>query len=137
MTSNQIAYWKTEEEKRTNRAKEAETARSNLAKEAETARHNLSDEEIRRVANDLEAQGLKLRSAEDATKLMDILAKYPESDLQRIPADVRAEISEILGISDVSKDSGDSFINKALNYGKEFWKNLMGSRGIGSVGSLF
>lgn len=54
MTANAIAWGRLQEERRTNRAKEAETNRSNLEKEAqgrqglsESYRHNLADEGIR------------------------------------------------------------------------------------------
>lgn len=45
-TANQIAYWKLQEEKRSNVSRETETNRSNLASEAETNRHNLATEEV-------------------------------------------------------------------------------------------
>lgn len=44
MTRNQIDFARLNEERRTNRAKEAEAARSNLAREQETVRHNVVTE---------------------------------------------------------------------------------------------
>lgn len=44
MTANQLAYWRLEEDKRANRAKEGETHRSNLANEKEANRSNVARE---------------------------------------------------------------------------------------------
>lgn len=44
MTQNQIRYWTLEEQKRANRANEAETHRSNVVREVETNRHNVVTE---------------------------------------------------------------------------------------------
>jgi len=45
MTSNLIAYWSHQEDKRHNRAVEEETKRANVAREVETVRHNLASEQ--------------------------------------------------------------------------------------------
>lgn len=45
MTSNQIAYWSNEEQKRSNRVQEFERNRSNLATEEELLRHNQAQEQ--------------------------------------------------------------------------------------------
>lgn len=55
MTQNQIAYWKLQEDKRSNLARETETNRSNLARETEEHRSNVASEDIRRF----EAQAQK------------------------------------------------------------------------------
>jgi hypothetical protein len=47
MTTNQIAYWRLQEDKRANAAREAETYRSNVAREGETNRSNLVNEEVK------------------------------------------------------------------------------------------
>lgn len=44
MTANQLAYWRLEEDKRANRAREGETHRSNLVNERETNRSNVARE---------------------------------------------------------------------------------------------
>lgn len=51
MTTNQLAYWKLQEDKRANLAKEQELNRSNVARENETKRSNLVGESERERSN--------------------------------------------------------------------------------------
>lgn len=51
MTTNQLAYWKLQEDKRANLAKEQELKRSNVAREDETKRSNLATESERMRSN--------------------------------------------------------------------------------------
>lgn len=51
MTSNQVAYWSLQEEKRHNRAQENEMVRSNTTREQETERSNKSRESLEHAKN--------------------------------------------------------------------------------------
>lgn len=46
MTANQINYWKLQEDRRSNLAKETEANRHNIVTEGETSRHNVATEQV-------------------------------------------------------------------------------------------
>lgn len=61
MTANQIAYWKLEEDKRSNRAKELEENRSNLQNELLTAERNGETERANRARERLTENELDIK----------------------------------------------------------------------------
>lgn len=68
MTTNQIAYWNLQEQKRSNRAVEQETARANIAREMENIRHNTTTESIQDYTSKQQAKRWSYQNVIDSSK---------------------------------------------------------------------
>lgn len=153
MTSNQLTFWRDQEQARSNRAREIETQRSNLAKEMETQRHDVQDEAVRfaqvfenqrhnqqmetleRVNLDLKQQDLNyegqrvaIANAQALTNLNELYAKYGAFAAESIPWDVRSKVLNDLGVEvneEIRAHSDESTVfNQFWGEFRTFWKNF-------------
>lgn len=74
MTANQIAYWKLQEEKRSNLADELEAKRSNIARERETHRSNVTQESHQKSVLGETARSNRARERE--TKRHNVVSEF-------------------------------------------------------------
>lgn len=132
MTSNQLQYWRTEEEKRANRARETENRLANL----EIQRANLANEDIKRVANKLEEEGLRIRKNEDLLKYVDMIQKYGSFSFSQLPQEYQDALTNEFGMA-VDSQSKD-FKSRVASFWDELKRVVGGTLGGGKgIAALF
>jgi hypothetical protein len=148
VTSNQLTYWRNQEEQRANKVKEAETHRANVMSEtlksanlelegkklSEDQRHNLAQEALKSVENDLKARGLDLEQQAQVLKLAEDVAKYGV-DMYEIPTSLQKQYPQLF--SDFKDADVASAIDFALKKIGAAWSNFTGGLGGKGATALF
>jgi len=131
MTSNQLSYWRLQEDERANRAKEAENIRSNRAKEEEAHRTNVTNEKIREIQNELEKRNLDIRDNQLLMQLAELYQDGGSLAWENLPDDVQDKLSAHFGTT------GFSANRKTKNFGDFFYQlnDILGHWIGGGAGS--
>lgn len=131
MTSNQLQYWRNEEEKRANRAREAENYRSNLAKETETHRSNVTNEQLKSVANALEEKNLAIRDKSLLNDLTNYWLSYGNTGFNALPESLKQGLNSAYGMN-VSEPNAKEFDDVLSGIWEEL-KRVLGNRGTSTI----
>lgn len=139
MTSNQLTYWRNQEEVRANKAREAETQRHNVITEREAKRHNLTTENIDTISNELKSRGYDIQQQSQILDLWDMWSKYGTFDVNQIPPEIRTKFYETLGIEPTNQmyytDQDATQFNQFWREIGDFMKDVSGI--IKNISSLF
>jgi len=119
MTSNQLQYWRTEEEKRANKQNEALKSKELEEKE----RHNVTQEQLEEVSQALKAREIDVKDKQLLADLAEWYTEYGVSSMKALPVELREKLESEYGVP-LTHTVADKYDNETLKYVTNIWEEI-------------